>query len=73
MIFIARLAYDAKREELSKSKKILCHSVDQTNVKNIYAIGDVVQDMLELTPVAIAGNTHTINKQSEQKRSLKHL
>jgi hypothetical protein len=36
------------------SGKIICADQnDQTNVNNIYAIGDVVQGMLELTPVAI--------------------
>ena len=32
--------------------KILCQN-EQTNVSHIYAIGDVVQDVPELTPVAI--------------------
>eukprot|EP00948_MAST-09A_sp_MAST-9A-sp1_P004037 g4037.t1 len=36
-----------------KSQKIICNNVDQTNVKNVYAIGDCVSGMLELTPVAI--------------------
>ncbi len=43
---------------MTKSKKILGTGTglgldEQTNVDNIYAIGDVLQDRPELTPVAI--------------------
>lgn len=38
----------------AKNGKIICAGQnDQTNVDNVYAIGDVVDGMLELTPVAI--------------------
>ncbi|KAI9143384.1 thioredoxin reductase 3-like protein [Paraphysoderma sedebokerense] len=36
-----------------KSGKIPVNADDSTNIPNIYAVGDVVQDRLELTPVAI--------------------
>jgi len=36
-----------------KNGKVLHDSKEQTNVKNIYAIGDVLDDKPELTPVAI--------------------
>jgi thioredoxin reductase (NADPH) len=36
------------------SGKVICADMnEQTSVPNIYAVGDVVQDMLELTPVAV--------------------
>lgn len=36
-----------------KSKKVIGNDMEQSSVKNIYAIGDVVDRGLELTPVAI--------------------
>lgn len=36
-----------------RSKKIIHTESEQTNVSNIYAIGDVLHGKLELTPVAI--------------------
>jgi thioredoxin reductase (NADPH) len=42
---------------LSAKGKIITTDAEQTNIENIYAIGDVAQDRPELTPVAIkAGN-----------------
>lgn len=38
----------------AKSGKIPVDAFEKTNVDNIFAIGDVVEGMLELTPVAIA-------------------
>jgi len=40
--------------ELSKSGHVVIDAYDRTSVANIYAIGDIVQGGLELTPVAIA-------------------
>lgn len=50
----SKLGLETIGVETSKNGKIICadHN-DQTNVPNVYAVGDVVQDMLELTPVAI--------------------
>jgi pyruvate/2-oxoglutarate dehydrogenase complex dihydrolipoamide dehydrogenase (E3) component len=39
--------------ECEKNGKIRCTEAEQTNVAHIYAIGDVIYDKLELTPVAI--------------------
>eukprot|EP00795_Rhopilema_esculentum_P008424 gene8424-14405_t len=39
--------------EFEKSGYIVCHKDEQTSVENVYAIGDVIQDRPELTPVAI--------------------
>merc|ERR1711936_948097 len=36
-----------------KNKKILHDASEQTNVENVFAIGDVLDDKPELTPVAI--------------------
>jgi len=36
-----------------KNGKFKCNDEEQTNVENIYAIGDVIYGQLELTPVAI--------------------
>lgn len=36
-----------------KSEKIIVDKKEQTNVENVYAIGDVIHEGLELTPVAI--------------------
>lgn len=48
------LGLDAAGVETAKNGKIVCaDNNEQTSVPNIYAVGDVVQDMLELTPVAI--------------------
>lgn len=37
----------------SKNGKVICDEKEQTNVPNIYAIGDILDGKLELTPVAI--------------------
>lgn len=36
-----------------KNDKILANDAEQTNVPHIYAVGDILQSKLELTPVAI--------------------
>jgi thioredoxin reductase (NADPH) len=46
------LGLDKAGVATDKKGKIPCNN-EQTNVPHIYAIGDVVTDMLELTPVAI--------------------
>lgn len=38
---------------VEKNGKIKVNDVEQTNIPNIYAIGDVIYGNLELTPVAI--------------------
>lgn len=50
----SKLGLDKVGVQTSKNGKILCpQNNDQTAVPNIYAIGDVVEGMMELTPVAI--------------------
>jgi len=39
--------------ELAKNGKVIVNEREETNVSNIYAIGDILKDKLELTPVAI--------------------
>ena len=39
--------------ELAKSGKIVVNKEEQTSTDNIYAVGDVIEGGLELTPVAI--------------------
>lgn len=39
--------------ELAKNGKVLVNEKEETNVENVYAIGDILKDRLELTPVAI--------------------
>lgn len=48
----AALNLDKAGVTCEKNGKIRCAN-EQTNVPNIFAIGDVLQDRLELTPVAI--------------------
>ena len=38
---------------VQKNGKILCSASEQTNIPNIYAVGDVLFGKLELTPAAI--------------------
>lgn len=47
------LGCDAAGVKLGRKNKVECNEVDQSSVPNVYAIGDVVENMLELTPVAI--------------------
>ncbi len=50
----SKLGLQHVRVAQASSGKIVCAGQnDQTSVLNIYAIGDVVEGMLELTPVAI--------------------
>ncbi|XP_021344260.1 thioredoxin reductase 1, cytoplasmic-like [Mizuhopecten yessoensis] len=39
--------------KLNKSGKVVANESEATNVSNIYAIGDILEGKLELTPVAI--------------------
>ena len=36
-----------------RNGKVVCNEFEQSSVKNIYAIGDILDGKLELTPVAI--------------------
>lgn len=36
-----------------KDDKVICNEAEQTSLSNVYAIGDILSDKLELTPVAI--------------------
>lgn len=49
----ANLNLDKAGLVAEKNGKFKCNDVEQTNVENIYAIGDVLYGQLELTPVAI--------------------
>jgi len=50
----SKLGCEAAKIETAKNGKIICEGKnEQTSVPNIYAVGDVVEGMLELTPVAI--------------------
>lgn len=59
MLAIGRSAYTKNLglEEVgvkcAKSGKIICQDYDRTSVENIFAIGDVAEGRLELTPSAI--------------------
>lgn len=48
----SRLGLDAVKVQTNKKGEIVCVN-EQTSVPNIYALGDVVQGVPELTPVAI--------------------
>lgn len=37
----------------SRTGKIITNEADQTNVQNVYAVGDTAENRPELTPVAI--------------------
>ena len=39
--------------ELAKNGKVIVNDKEETNVENVYAIGDILLNRLELTPVAI--------------------
>lgn len=39
--------------KLGKNNKIPINEFYQTNIPNIFAVGDIVENNLELTPVAI--------------------
>ena len=39
--------------ELAKNGKVIVNDREETNVEGVYAIGDILYDRLELTPVAI--------------------
>lgn len=51
---VKKLGLDSVKVQTAKTGKIICAGKnEQTSCPNIYAIGDVVDGMLELTPVAI--------------------
>jgi thioredoxin/glutathione reductase (selenoprotein) len=52
----------------AKNGKVLCTN-EQTNVPHIYAVGDVVQDVPELTPVAIQSGRMLANRLYKQGTS----
>jgi len=39
--------------EMAKSGKVIVNEREETNIENVYAVGDILNDRLELTPVAI--------------------
>ena len=39
--------------DLAERGKVIVNDAEETNVENVYAIGDILKDRLELTPVAI--------------------
>jgi len=39
--------------ELAESGKVIVNDGEETNIENVFAIGDILKDRLELTPVAI--------------------
>ena len=41
--------------ELAKNGKVVVNEKEETNVDGVYAIGDILLNRLELTPVAIQG------------------
>ena len=54
-----------------KQGNIIVNEFNQTNIKSIYAIGDVT-DRINLTPVAIAEVTHFLIESLEIKIDLFH-
>ena len=47
------IGFDNVNVELAKNGKVIVNDKEETNVENIYAIGDILLNRLELTPVAI--------------------
>ena len=47
------IGFDNVNVELAKNGKVVVNDREETNVSNIYAIGDILLNRLELTPVAI--------------------
>lgn len=47
---------------VEKNGKIKVNDVEQTNIPNIYAIGDVIYGCLELTPTAIKAGALLANR-----------
>lgn len=39
--------------EMDENGRILVNEANQTSVRNIFAVGDIIEDKLQLTPVAI--------------------
>jgi len=55
--------------DLNRNGKVICSDDEQTNVPHIYAIGDILDGKLELTPVAIqAGRLLAQRLFGEEKR-----
>lgn len=48
-----KIGIDKVGIKLAKSGKIIVNDIEQTSIPHIYAIGDVIEGGLELTPVAI--------------------
>lgn len=53
----------------TKSKKIITNELDQTNIPNIYAIGDCAHNRPELTPPAIQAGKLLVNRLFNQKKT----
>ncbi|XP_050411584.1 thioredoxin reductase 1, cytoplasmic [Patella vulgata] len=53
-----------------KNGKLLCNEKDQTNIDYIYGIGDIVQGVPELTPVAIQAGRLLVNRLYDNSNTL---
>ena len=51
------IGFDNVNVELAKNGKVIVNEKEETNVDGIYAIGDILLNRLELTPVAIQVRT----------------
>lgn len=40
-------------EHVYRNNKVICNDEEQSSVEHVYAIGDILDEKLELTPVAI--------------------
>ena len=47
------IGLEAMNIEMAKSGKVIVNDREETNIDGIYAVGDILKDRLELTPVAI--------------------
>jgi thioredoxin reductase (NADPH) len=59
---VAKLGLDEAGVKLAKSGKILVNEYEKTSIPNIYAIGDVIEGGLELTPVAIQSGKYLADR-----------
>jgi thioredoxin/glutathione reductase (selenoprotein) len=57
-----KLGLDKIGCKLAKSGKIIVNEYEQSSVPNVYAIGDVIEGGLELTPVAIAAGKYLADR-----------
>jgi pyruvate/2-oxoglutarate dehydrogenase complex dihydrolipoamide dehydrogenase (E3) component len=53
LIFSLGIGLENVSVELAKNGKVIVNDKEETNVPGIYAIGDILYERLELTPVAI--------------------